>query len=116
MSPCSLRALCTAACLVHWLWCGGRCSAEFYVRKPRFFQGLNLLADDTRAAFPDFEALGFHCPRHHRATRKRRDRRRKEQKDAAAALLYASFALVAGQHAIEVKQTELTSRLAIQWR
>lgn len=85
---------------------------SFASEKPRFFQGLNLLADDTRAAFPDFEKRWDFIAQDTIARLESGEIvEEKEQKDAAAALLYASFALVAGQHAIEdgyIKQTELT--------
>lgn len=70
--------------------------------QPRFFQSLNLLSDDTRAAFPDFEKRWDQIARD---TLTRLDNgeivEEADQKKAARALLYAAFALVAGQHAVE---------------
>ena len=75
---------------------------SFATDKPRFFQGLNLLSDDTRAAFPDFERRWDQIAKD---TLTKLDNgeivEEVDQKNAARALLYAAFALVAGQHAVE---------------
>lgn len=105
-------ALC--ALLVWSAGCGsdGDAPPSFATEKPRFFQGLNLLADETRTAFPSFEKRWDAIAQDTIARLENGEIvEEKEQKQAAAALLYASFALVVGQHAIEdgyLKQTDLT--------
>lgn len=75
---------------------------SFATDQPRFFQGLNLLSDDTRTAFPDFERRWDRIAQDTLARLEAGEIvEEKEQKAAAQALLYAAFALVAGQHAIE---------------
>lgn len=94
--------------------CGadGDAPPRFATEKPRFFQGLNLLQDETRAAFPEFEKRWDFIAQD-TITRLENGEivEEKEQKEAAAALLYAAFVLVTGQHAIEdgyLKLTDLT--------
>lgn len=73
---------------------------SFATDQPRFFQGLNLLSDDTRTAFPDFERRWDRIAQDTIARLEAGEIvEEKEQKSAAQALLYAAFALVAGQHA-----------------
>ena len=75
---------------------------SFATDQPRFFQGLNLLSDDTRTAFPDFERRWDRIAQDTIARLEAGEIvEEKEQKSAAQALLYAAFALVAGQHALE---------------
>jgi len=75
---------------------------SFASEQPRFFQNLNLLSESTRAAFPDFEKRWAQLAED-AITRLDNGEivEEKEQKAAARTLLYASFALVAGQHAVE---------------
>ena len=97
------RLACSALCAL-FAACGPGEDAppSFAVDQPRFFQSLNLLSDETRAAFPDFERRWDHIAAD---TVKRLEDgeivEEKEQKAAARALLYGAFALVAGQHAVE---------------
>lgn len=99
----SSRALCFSL-LSLFSACGKGDDAppSFATDQPRFFQNLNLLSDDKRAGFADFERRWDQIAKD---TLARLDNgeivEEKEQKEAARALLYAGFSLVAGQHAVE---------------